>query len=117
MVNYTVTDSLGCTSTAQKAIMIYSSCYLAVPNAFTPNNDGKNDFLRVLNAIKTEKLEFKIFNRWGQLVFKTANWKQGWDGTVKGTQQGSGVYVWFLTYTDRDTKEARTMRGSATLIR
>lgn len=117
IVNYTVTDSLGCQNSAQKTILVYSSCYLAVPNAFTPNKDGKNDFLRVLNAIKTEKLEFKIYNRWGQLVFKTNNWKQGWDGTVKGTQQGSGVYVWFLTYTDRDTKETRTLRGSATLIR
>ena len=117
IVKYTVTDSIGCESSAQKTIKIYSSCYLAVPNAFTPNNDGKNDFLRVLNAIKAEKLEFKVFNRWGQLVFKTTDWKQGWDGTVKGVQQGSGVYVWFLSYTDRDTKETRTMRGSATLIR
>jgi gliding motility-associated-like protein len=117
LINYTVTDSIGCQSTAQKTILIYSSCYLAVPNAFTPNNDGQNDFLRVLNAIKAEKLEFKIYNRWGQLVFRTSNWKQGWDGTVKGTQQGTGVYVWFLTFTDRDTKQARTMRGSATLIR
>jgi gliding motility-associated-like protein len=117
LINYTVTDSIGCKSSAQKAIKIYSSCYLDVPNAFTPNNDGKNDFLRVLNAIKTEKLEFKIFNRWGQLVFKTNNWKQGWDGTIRGTQQGTGVYVWFLSYTDRDTKATRTLRGSATLIR
>ena len=117
IVKYTVTDSIGCESSVQKPIKIYSSCYLAVPNAFTPNNDGKNDFLRVLNAIKAEKLEFKVFNRWGQLVFKTTDWKQGWDGTVKGVQQGSGVYVWFLSYTDRDTKETRTMRGSATLIR
>ncbi|MGZ3839846.1 MAG: T9SS type B sorting domain-containing protein [Flavisolibacter sp.] len=116
-VRYTVTDSLGCTSAVQKIITVYSSCYLAVPNAFTPNNDGKNDFLRVLNAIKAEKLEFRIFNRWGQLVFHTNNWKQGWDGTVGGVPQGSGVYVWFLTYTHRDTKEVRTMKGTATLIR
>ena len=116
-IKYTITDSIGCQSTAQKAIMVYSSCYLAVPNAFTPNNDGKNDFLRVLNAIKAENLEFRIYNRWGQLVFQTTNWKQGWDGAVNGVQQGTGVYVWFLTYTDRESKQQRTMKGTATLIR
>jgi len=116
-VNYTVTDSFGCENKTSKPIIIYSSCYLAVPNAFTPNNDGKNDQLRVLNAIKTEKLEFSVYNRWGQLVYKTSNWKTGWDGKINGSLQGSGVYVWFLKYTDRDTKETRTMRGTATLIR
>jgi gliding motility-associated-like protein len=117
IVNYTVTDSLGCQSTAQKTILVYSSCYLAVPNAFTPNNDGKNDFLKVLNAIKVEKLDFRIFNRWGQLVFQTTNWKQGWDGKINGVDQATGVYVWYLTYTDRESKQQRTMRGTATLIR
>jgi gliding motility-associated-like protein len=116
-VTYTVTDSLGCQSTTQKTILVYSSCYLAVPNAFTPNNDGKNDFLKVLNAIKVEKLDFRVFNRWGQLVFRTTNWKQGWDGKLNGVDQATGVYVWYLTYTDRESKQPRTMRGTATLIR
>ena len=116
-VNYAVTDSFGCESKISKPIIIYSSCYLAVPNAFTPNGDGKNDQLKVLNAIKTEKLEFSVYNRWGQLVYKTSNWKTGWDGRVNGSPQGSGVYVWFLQYTDRVTKEIRTLRGTATLIR
>jgi gliding motility-associated-like protein len=116
-VKYTVTDSIGCQKTAQKKITVYNSCYLAVPNAFTPNNDGKNDFLRVLNAVKAEKLDFRIFNRWGQLVFQTSNWKQGWDGTVKGIPQATSVYVWFLTYTDRDSKQVINRKGTATLIR
>jgi len=117
IVRYTVTDSLGCTSAAQKTIKVYTSCYLAVPNAFTPNNDGKNDFLYPLNAIKAENLNFKVFNRWGQLIFETKNWKQGWDGTYKGRQQAAGVYVWFLSYVDRDTKESRQMKGTVVLIR
>ena len=116
-VKYKVTDSYGCESVAQKAIKVYVSCYLAVPNAFTPNGDGKNDFLYPLNAIKAEKLNFRVYNRWGQLVFQTANWKQGWDGSFKGLSQPSGVYVWYLTYIDRDTKLARQMKGTAALIR
>ena len=116
-VRYTVTDSLGCTSSVQKPFKVYSSCFLAVPNAFTPNRDGKNDFLYPLNAVKAEKLNFKIYNRWGQMVFHTTNWKNGWDGMINGSPQPAGVYIWFLTYVDRDTKEAREMKGTAVLIR
>jgi gliding motility-associated-like protein len=116
-VKYTVTDSFGCESTAQKMIKVYSSCYLAVPNAFTPNADGKNDYLYPLNAIKAEKLNFKVYDRWGQLIFQTNYWKHGWDGTYKGAPQPSGVYVWFLTFVDRDTKQTRQMKGTAALIR
>ena len=71
----------------------------------------------MLNAIKAENLEFKIFNRWGQEIFKTNNWKLGWDGKINGVMQASGVYVWFLKYTDRVTKEQRTLKGVATLVR
>jgi gliding motility-associated-like protein len=117
IVKYTVTDKFGCESTAQKTIRVYSSCYLAVPNAFTPNGDGKNDLLYPLNAIKADKLLFKVYNRWGQLIFETNNWKQGWNGTHKGIQQPSGVYVWLLSYVDRDSKQPRQMKGTAALIR
>ena len=117
IVTYTVTDSIGCQSTIKKTVKVYSSCYLAITNAFTPNRDGRNDMFYPLNAIKAENLEFKVFNRWGQLVFQTKNWKQGWDGTLKGKEQGSGAYVWFLTYVDRDTKEKRQLKGTVMLIR
>lgn len=116
-VSYTVRDSLGCEKTVQKIIKIYSSCFLAVPTGFTPNNDGLNDFLYPLNAVKAENLEFRVYNRWGQMVFLTRNWKQGWDGTLKGKPQGADVYVWYLSYVDRDTKEPRQMKGTVMLIR
>ncbi|HEY1114948.1 MAG TPA: gliding motility-associated C-terminal domain-containing protein, partial [Chitinophagaceae bacterium] len=116
-VRYTVTDSLGCQSTAEKAVKVYVSCYLAVPTAFTPNQDGNNDYLRVLNAVKADNLEFRVYNRWGQLLFKTTDWKLGWDGTFKKMVQPSGTYVWFLSYVDRDSGERREQKGTATLIR
>ncbi|MFL5773811.1 MAG: gliding motility-associated C-terminal domain-containing protein [Flavisolibacter sp.] len=117
IVSYTVTDSLGCKNSIEKTVKVYSSCYLAVPTGFTPNHDGRNDFFGPLNAIKAEKLDFRVYNRWGQLVYQTNNWKQGWDGTMKGSPQETGVYVWFLSFTDRDTKEKRQMKGTVTLIR
>ena len=116
-VRYTITDSIGCQSTAQKPVKVYSSCLLAVPTGFTPNNDGRNDIFSPLNAVKAEKLDFRVYNRWGQLVFKTSNWKQGWNGSSNGLQQPTGVYVWFLSFVDRDTKQARQMKGTVALIR
>lgn len=116
-VRYTVTNAYGCQQTASKNISVYPSCYLAVPTAFTPNGDGRNDLFRVLNAVKAENLELLLFNRWGQLVFKTKDWKQGWDGRVDGKPQQTGVYIWLLRYTDRNTKRKIEQKGMVTLIR
>jgi gliding motility-associated-like protein len=98
-------------------VIIYTSCLLVLPNAFTPNRDGRNDWFYPLNAIKAEQLEFVVYNRWGQELYRTNNWKQGWDGTYRGQPQPTGVYVWMLRYTDRDTKQKKEQKGTVTLIR
>ncbi|RYY99686.1 MAG: T9SS type B sorting domain-containing protein [Chitinophagaceae bacterium] len=116
-VRLQVTDSFGCTSEARKRIVVYNSCYVDFPNAFTPNNDGKNDRFRILNAVKAVDFELMVYNRWGQLVYRSNNWKQGWDGRVNGIDQGTGVYVWFARYTDRDSKKPVFRKGTMTLIR
>jgi gliding motility-associated-like protein len=116
-VSYTVTDSFGCQNTVQKQVQIYSSCYLDVPSAFTPNGDGKNDVFGVLNAVKAENLEFLVFNRWGQVVFRTTNWKRSWDGKVGGVPQPTSVFVWTLRYKNRDTGKQAEQKGTVTLIR
>lgn len=114
---YTVTDSIGCTSTVEKNINLYVSCIIDVPSAFSPNSDGKNDFLYPLNAVKAEQLEFRVFNRWGQLVYSTNNWKKGWDGRCQSTDQAAGLYIWTLTYTDRDSKKQFSRKGKTLLVR
>lgn len=116
-VKYTVTDQWGCKSTAQKNIKVYASCLLSVPNAFTPNNDGLNDRLQPLNAIKAEDLVFTIYNRWGQKVFETKDWKKGWNGKQGGKDQPAAVYIWTLRYINRDTKKLVEQKGTVTLIR
>jgi len=116
-VRYTVSNSYGCKSTATKPVTLYTSCYLAVPNAFTPNGDGLNDFLAPLNAVKATDLEFRVYNRWGQLLYSATNWKQGWDGTFKGQLQPTATYVWMLVYTNRDTGIKQQLKGTAVLIR
>lgn len=116
-VRYTVTDILGCQQSVTKAIKIYSSCTIYIPNAFTPGNDGRNDVFRVLNAVKATAFEWRIYNRWGQLVFQTRDWKQGWDGKLKGQLQPSGAYVWMLQYVDSRNGQKVERKGSFVLIR
>lgn len=86
-----------------------------VPNAFSPNGDGQNDVLYVRGQdIKT--LSFKVFNRWGELVFETNNINNGWNGYYKGVLQEMEVYVWTLTATFSDGKAA-VKSGNVTLLR
>jgi gliding motility-associated-like protein len=118
---YTVTlvvlDNLGCYDTASEEIIKLQSCYITVPNAFTPNGDGKNDYLYPLNGDLATNLEFQVYNRYGQLVFETRDWSKKWDGTIGGKPQPSGTYVWMLHYTDGASGKSFFLRGFSVLIR
>ena len=116
-VRLVIKNNAGCFDTAYQNIKVFKSCYIAVPNAFTPNGDGINDYLYPLNAYKADDLEFSIYNRVGQRVFKTTDWTKKWDGTFKGNPQDAGIYVWILKYTNRDTRKKVFQKGSAVLIR
>ncbi|TMI74227.1 MAG: T9SS type B sorting domain-containing protein [Bacteroidetes bacterium] len=116
-ISLTAANNLGCQASATRTLRVLSSCIIAVPSAFTPNNDGLNDYLFPLNALKAENLDFKVFNRWGQLIFHSRDWRQKWDGTVGGIKQGTGVYIWMLDFTDKDTHKKFSMKGMSTLIR
>ena len=67
-----------------------------VPNAFTPNGDGKNDCFGVRKWGNVTILEFSVFNRWGQKIFSTKNANDCWDGTFKGIKQDPGGYVYMI---------------------
>lgn len=111
-----VMDTTGCTDTAYHFITAVDNCYIAVPSAFTPNNDGKNDFLYPLNAYKATNLSFRVYNRTGQVVFETKDWTKKWDGKIGGVEQTTGVYVWMLDYTDPAGRKV-ALRGTTVLIR
>jgi gliding motility-associated-like protein len=115
-ISLTASNNMGCVVEKNKTINILGTCIIAVPSGFTPNNDGLNDYLYPLNAFKAVDLDFKIFNRWGQLVFSSNNWLKKWDGTFKGVLQGGGVYVWMLTYKD-DSGKKYFYKGTSLLIR
>jgi gliding motility-associated-like protein len=116
-VSLGVRSNIGCEDTVSHTIRVLKSCYIAVPNAFSPNGDGLNDFLYPLNAFKADKLEFRVYNRLGQLVFKSNDWTQKWDGTIKGEPQDTGIYVWTLKYINHDTGKPVSQKGSTVLIR
>jgi gliding motility-associated-like protein len=116
-VSLVVTNTVGCTDTASQMLQVINNCYISVPTAFTPNGDGMNDYLYPLNAYKARNLDFKVFNRYGQLVFETKNWTHKWDGTFHGVPQPIGSYVWELSYTDIDTGKRVFKKGATLLIR
>lgn len=106
----------GCSDTAYHFITIADNCYIAVPSAFTPDNDGLNDYLYPLNAYKATNLIFRVYNRNGQIVFETRDWTRKWDGKINGMEQNAGVYIWMLDYNDAAGKRI-SLKGTTVLIR
>ncbi len=106
----------GCSSTDTITIKVYKGPELYVPNAFSPNNDDLNDIFKVIAVGIIEFKYFRIYNRWGQQVFETADPSRGWDGTFQGKKQPADVYVWITSA--RDFKGNVIFRkGFVTLIR
>jgi gliding motility-associated-like protein len=89
-----------------------------IPNAFTPNGDGLNDFFRIVGLPPDHITRFnlQIFNRWGQIVFESDNILNSWNGSMKGEVCPEGDYVWVIFYED-DKKTRTSNKGIITLVR
>lgn len=87
-----------------------------VPSAFTPNGDRLNDVLVPIPVGISEFQFFRLYNRWGQLVFSTTATGTGWNGKVKGKEQGSDTFVWHVRGVDY-TGRVIDKKGTTTLIR
>lgn len=112
-----VANQVGCVDSAFINVKVFNvNPQIFVPTAFTPNGDGKNDLFRPV-AVGIKKIEyFRVYNRWGQLVFTTTVNGQGWDGSIGGRTQASNSYVWIvkgIDYLDRPFFK----KGAVTLIR
>lgn len=112
-----VTNVAGCSGIDSIFVKVYKvppSFY--VPTAFSPNNDNRNDIIKpILLGMRSLK-HFRVFNRWGQVVFATSMQGKGWDGTFKGNPQDAGTYVWMAegeTYTGQVIKK----QGTVVLLR
>jgi gliding motility-associated-like protein len=97
-----VTDSNGCSATRDITVtVVCNNKNYFIPNTFSPNNDGKNDVFYVRGSSIDRIQSFRIFNRWGQMVFERKNFaandlSAGWDGTIKGKPADADVYVYVI---------------------
>jgi gliding motility-associated-like protein len=92
-----------------------------IPNAFTPNGDGKNDIFRVLGQYRDIRFNMYIYDRWGQLLFHSENIDEGWDGKYKNNPCMSGTYTWLINIDflgqDIVTKGSVVLKGTVILLR
>lgn len=115
-----VIDDNGCRN-RDSALVTFLDPFIAVPNAFTPNNDQNNDIFYVITRGEIELLDFSVYNRWGQRIFQTqglATPANGWDGTLNGQDQGTGVYTYVIKYRPVLVPGDEAVKsGNVTLIR
>jgi len=117
--NYTVmvTDANGCVDSSV-AVVDYDCCRPFIPDAFTPNGDGRNDIYRMRWRGNVNKLQFSIYNRFGERVFVSYQAEVGWDGTFHGKLCDVGVYFYTVKFIcGKDDDEYVNYKGDVTLIR
>ncbi|MEO6304047.1 MAG: PKD domain-containing protein [Bacteroidia bacterium] len=117
---YTAVATNGaCKEYAEVSVEAYSEGCLDIdvfiPNTFTPNGDGKNDFLFV-RGLKVDEVYFAVYNRWGEKVFDTTDKTKGWDGIYKSRPADVGVFGWYLKVKCLNGDE-NFKKGNVTLIR
>lgn len=106
----------GCLTVDTQMVKIVKGVEIFVPNAFTPGSGRNNQFLRpILRGVKQLNY-FRVYNRWGNLIYQTNSALPGWDGTFKGTQQPSQTFVWVLEGVGLDGVIYRK-KGVSVLIR
>jgi len=107
----------GCESS--DTISVANDCYITIPNVFTPNNDGVNDYFfpRQLLSAGMTSFDMAVYNRWGQLLFKSNTLEgRGWDGTFNGKPQPEGVYIYTIDASFKDG-QVEQHKGNVTLMR
>ncbi|MGO4288413.1 lectin-like domain-containing protein [Chitinophaga sp. RAB17] len=112
----TLTSPEGCHDEDDINIKVNEGPAFFVPNAFTPNNDGRNDIFRVILAGQPKLDFFCIWNRWGQEIFRTTDPQNGWDGNCNGRPASTGTYVWMVQGVDY-MGQRFSRKGTITLIR
>ncbi len=116
---YTVTgiDDKGCKNTASTTVIAEDCSTFYIPNAFTPDADGVNDTYAPLGDFAAfDDYMLTIYNRWGDLIFKTEDPEDGWDGMIDGEPAPAGVYVYHVYFRSIWGKEF-DKTGSVTLLR
>lgn len=117
-VVYTVLglNQYGCRDTAMVQINIDYSMPDFIPNAFSPNGDGRNDVFKIEHIRYQKLVQFKVFNRWGQQLFETIDGAKGWDGTYNGAPCNVDTYYYIISLNHPDGA-TKTYKGDVVLLR
>jgi gliding motility-associated-like protein len=111
------TSLYGCVATDSVRVTVTNIFEIVIPNAFSPNSDGVNDQFSIISSKGLKEIRaFRVYNRWGQMVFEGNSSESAWDGTRQGIDQELGVYVFYidaLTFLDQPYQ----YKGNLTLIR
>ena len=107
-------NDFGCSDTMTQMTKLFHNNQFFVPNAFSPNGDQLNETIQI-HGINDEASSFKIYNRWGELVFETQN-NQAWNGTYKEQACMQGVYLYVANIQSKHRGNVE-LRGSLTLLR
>lgn len=111
-----IANSGPCSDTAYATIVVSDGLTIEIPNVFTPNEDGINDFLTI-KSTGVKELNLEIFNRWGQKLYEFTGVHAAWDGiSTNGNKVPSGTYFYFVKATGFDDKEI-TRNGPVSLFR
>jgi gliding motility-associated-like protein len=112
-----VSDAYNCSTTAHTEVIVENCPFdIYLPNAFSPNGDGHNDWFGVPYRSNVSAYQLTIYNRWGNLLYESNDPNPGWDGYYKGGTCPEGVYVYLLNYWGLDGQFYQK-RGTVTLIR
>jgi gliding motility-associated-like protein len=117
---YTVTviDGDGCETQDTVYINPGNCCdQVFIPNAFSPNGDGRNDLFRITSSTGIKLNQFEIYNRWGTKLWKALKYTDGWDGIYNGEQQQIGTYFYVFKYTCLSNGQQYILSGDLTLVR
>ena len=112
-----VETDMGCEDEVIREVIIEPDFMFYVPNSFTPNSDGRNDYFRGYGeGVKWETYEMYIYNRWGEEIFVSNSIDAPWRGWFKNMEAEAGVYVWMIRIFDQKGDQ-HTYRGHVTLLR
>ena len=113
-----VTNSAGCISENCETITFEEDVSVYIPNSFTPNGDGMNEFFYpVIDGTAPQEYLFMIFNRWGELIYESEVYGERWDGTYKSTLVQTDTYVYRLTFKNGASSGKKEYRGHVNLLK
>lgn len=113
----TITTNCGTLTDTIEVSLLEVDCNLSIPNAFTPNGDGKNDVFKPISACQTNSYWMRVYNRWGGLVFETNDIDKGWDGSLTNNNQPVGTFIYYVQYFNDCSNSIQKKTGEVTLLR